>query len=219
MKRFDTENTVHINAIEVEESAEKRQSVIEGHRRSLQIKYARMAGYNWSPLKNTDTTPVNVVSTGEKSTINNTYRAMTYEQLLKLETQANMMDMPTEGRILLLHPWHAADLRNQDLEMYKSFFNGNMMFSFKIYITQMTPRYNGSTGERVAYDAPVNATDAISSIFYYRDAVGRAKSDFDMYYRLADPEYRGDIIGFNMRGLALPITGKYLGAIVTPKAE
>ena len=36
---------------------------------------------------------------------------------------------------------------------------------------------------------------------------------------LADPEYRGDIIGFNMRGLALPITGKYLGAIVTPKAE
>lgn len=219
MKRFDTENTVHINAIEVEESAEKRQSVIEGHRRSLQLKFARMAGYNWSPLKNTDTTPVNVVSTGTKSAINNTYRAMTYEQLLKLETQANMMDMPTEGRILLLHPWHAADLRNQDLEMYKSFFNGNMMFSFKIYITQMTPRYNGSTGERLAYDAPVNATDAISSIFYYRDAVGRAKSDFDMYYRLKDPEYRGDIVGFNMRGLALPITGKYLGAIVTPKAE
>ena len=218
MKRFDTENTVHINAIEVEESAEKRQSVIEGHRRSLQLKFARMAGYNWSPLKNTDTTPVNLVSTGEKSTINNTYSAMTYEQLLKLETQANMMDMPTEGRILLLHPWHAADLRNQDLEMYKSFFNGNMMFSFKIYITQMTPRYNGSTGERVAYDAPVNSTDAISSIFYYRDAVGRAKSDFDMYYRLKDPEYRGDIIGFNMRGLALPLTGKYLGAIVTPKA-
>ena len=32
MKRFDTENTVHINAIEIEESAEKRRSVAAGHR-------------------------------------------------------------------------------------------------------------------------------------------------------------------------------------------
>ena len=103
--------------------------------------------------------------------------------------------------------------------MYKSFFNGGMMFSFKIYITAMTPRYNGDTGQRVAYDAPVNSTDAIASTFYYREAVGRAKSDFDMYYRLNDPEYRGDVVGFNMRGLGLPLTGKYLGAIVTKKAN
>lgn len=218
MKRFDTENTVHIDAIEVEESAGKRESVVRGHRVSLQTQFARMCGFNWSPRKHGDTTPVNLVTKGEKSVINGTYRAMTYEQLLLLETEANMMDMPTEGRILLLHPWHAADLRRQDLEMYKSFFNGGMMFSFKIYITPMTPRYNGSTGERVEYGAPARATDAIASTFYYREAVGRAKGDFDMYYRLRDPEYRGDVVGFNMRGLGLPITGKYLGAIVTPKA-
>lgn len=51
MKRFDTENTVHINAIEVEEAAGKRESVIRGHRVSLQTKFAKMAGYNWSPAK------------------------------------------------------------------------------------------------------------------------------------------------------------------------
>ena len=218
MKRFDTVNTVHVNAIEIEESSAKRQSVIEGHKKSLQEKFARMAGYNWSPTENTDTTPVITVEGGKKSVINNTYYSMTYDQLLQLETMANMMDMPTEGRILLLHPWHAADLRKQDLEMYKAFFNDGRMFSFKIYITAMTPRYNGTTGKRVAYDAPVNSTDAISSTFYFRDAVGRAKSDFDMYVRLQDPEYRGDVLGFNMRGLALPITGKYLGAIITKKA-
>ena len=39
----------------------------------------------------------------------------------------------------------------------------------------------------------------------------------DMYYRLNDPEYRGDVLGFNMRGIALPITGKYLGAMFTTK--
>lgn len=26
----------------------------------------------------------------------------------------------------------------------------------------------------------------------------------------SDKEYRGDVLGFNMRGIALPITGKYL---------
>lgn len=44
-----------------------------------------------------------------------------------------------------------------------------------------------------------------------------AKSMEDMYYRLNDPEYRGDVLGFNMRGIALPITGKYLGAMFTTK--
>ena len=39
-----------------------------------------------------------------------------------------------------------------------------------------------------------------------------------MYYRLNDPEYRGDVLGFNMRGIALPITGKYLvSAMFTTK--
>ena len=219
MKRFDTENTVHINAIEVEEAAGKRESVIRGHRVSLQTKFAKMAGHTWSQAKHTENPTVHVVSTGNKSSINNTYYAFTYEELLKLDTQCNLMDMPTEGRILLLHPWHAADLRKQDLEMYKSFFNGSSMFNFKVYITAMTPRYNGENGQRVAYGAPVNRTDAIASTFFYKEAVGAAKSNFDMYYRLNDPEYRGDVIGFNMRGLALPTTGKYLGAIVTKKHE
>ena len=51
LKRFDTENTVHINAIEIEESAEKRQSVTEGHRNSLRQKFARLAAFNWAPAE------------------------------------------------------------------------------------------------------------------------------------------------------------------------
>ena len=46
---------------------------------------------------------------------------------------------------------------------------------------------------------------------------GRAFFPF-LYYRLNDPEYRGDVVGFNMRGVATPVTGKYLGAVYSPKA-
>ena len=58
----------------------------------------------------------------------------------------------------------------------------------------------------------------VSSHFYYKEAVARARGTVDMYYRLNDPEYRGDVVGFNMRGVATPVTGKYLGAVYSPKA-
>lgn len=145
------------------------------------------------------------------------YVAMTYEKILALSTQLDMMLVPKEGRILALHPYHATDLQLQDLEMFKTFFSTGSMFGFKIHVTSMVPKYNGTTGKKVEWDAPVRDTDAIASTVWYRDAVCRAKSMEDMYYRLNDPEYRGDVLGFNMRGIALPITGKYLGAMFTTK--
>lgn len=217
MKRFDTENTVHINAIEIEESSQKRQSVIEGHRKSLQMQFAQLAAYNWAPAGDSNTTPVLKISDGDASKQGTGYVKMTYEKLLTFSTQLDMMNVPKEGRILVLHPYHATDLQMQDLEMYKTFFSTGAMFGFKIHVSSMTPRYNGTTSKKVEWNAPVRSTDAIASTVYYKEAVCRAKSMEDMYYRLSDPEYRGDVIGFNMRGIALPVTGKYIGALFTTK--
>lgn len=217
MKRFDTENTVHINAIEIEESAEKRRSVAAGHQKSLQMQFSELAIYNWTPKKDSETTPVIKINDGNASKQGTGYVAMTYEKVLALSTQLDMMLVPKEGRILALHPYHATDLQLQDLEMFKTFFSTGSMFGFKIHVTSMVPKYNGTTGEKVEWGAPVRDTDAIASTVWYRDAVCRAKSMEDMYYRLNDPEYRGDVLGFNMRGIALPITGKYLGAMFTTK--
>ena len=204
LKRFDTENTVHINAIEIEESAEKRQSVIEGHRNSLRQKFARLAAFNWAPAANGDFTPG--------------YKAMTYEMVMDMELAFDELEVPTEGRILILNPMHAMDLRMQDLNMYKAFYNENKLFSFTVVRSSLTPKYNGTTGQKAPWNAAVAATDAPSSLFYYKEAVARARGTVDMYYRLNDPEYRGDVVGFNMRGVATPVTGKYLGAVYSPKA-
>jgi hypothetical protein len=38
-----------------------------------------------------------------------------------------------------------------------------------------------------------------------------------MYSSLRDPAYRGDVVGFNMRGVAVPVTGKYIGALISKK--
>lgn len=217
MKRFDTENTLHINAIEIEESSQKRQSVVNGHKKSLQMQFAQLAAYNWAPTADGIHTPVLKLSEGNASKQGTGYVAMTYDKLLALSTQLDMMNVPKEGRIMVMHPYHATDLQLQDLEMYKTFFSTGAMFGFKIHVSAMVPKYNGATGKKVEYNAPIRATDAIASMVYCRDSVCRAKSMEDMFYRLNDPEYRGDVVGFNMRGIALPITGKYLGALFTTK--
>lgn len=218
MKRFDTENTVHVNAIEIEESSGKRESVIEGHRKSLQNQFAQLAAYNWAPTKDTSTTPV-LKANGKVSGIGTGYKRITYADILSLETAFNMMRVPNEGRILVLHPYHVSDLQLQDMEMYKTFFSTNRLFTFKVHVSADAPRYNGVTGMKLAWNAPVSSTDAIGSFAYYKESVCRARGTTDMYSRLNDPEYRGDIVGFNMRGIALPITGKHLGAIYSTKAE
>ena len=215
MKRFDTENTVHINAIEIEESAEKRQSVIEGHRNSLRQKFARLAAFNWAPAANGDFTPVKAANGNSNA---RGYKAMTYEMVMDMELAFDELEVPTEGRILILNPMHAMDLRMQDLNMYKAFYNENKLFSFTVVRSSLTPKYNGTTGQKAPWNAAVAATDAPSSLFYYKEAVARARGTVDMYYRLNDPEYRGDVVGFNMRGVATPVTGKYLGAVYSPKA-
>lgn len=217
MKRFDTENTVHINAIEIEESAQKRLSVIEGHKNSLQQQFAKMAAYNWAPTKHSTDTPVLKVNDTDASKQGTGYCAMTFAKVLAVSTALDMANVPKEGRILILHPYHATDLQLQDMDMYKSFFSTGMMFGFKVFVSPLTARYNGTTGEKLAFEAAVKATDAIASQVYYKQAVCRAKSDFDMYASLHDPTYRGDVVGFNMRGHALPITGKHIGALFTPK--
>ena len=39
----------------------------------------------------------------------------------------------------------------------------------------------------------------------------------DMFAKYKDPEHRGNIIGFQQRFTAAPITGKYTGAIYSTK--
>lgn len=215
LKRFDTENTVYINAIEIEESAEKRQSVIEGHRNALRQKFARLAAFNWAPAQEGDNTPV-ISSSGAKNLRG--YKAFTFEDVLNMESRFDDLEIPLDERIMVINPQHMIDLRTQDMNMFKAMYNENRLFSFRLTRSSLNPKYNGTTGVKTAWNAPVSSTDAISTLAYHQYSVARAQGTVDMYSRLNDPEYRGDVIGFNMRGIAMPVTGKYIAAIYSPKA-
>ena len=215
LKRFDTENTVHRDAIEVEESAEKRQSVIEGHKKSLLMKFTALAAFNWAPQKETATTPV--VETTSTKVNKRGFKAMSYEDILEMELRFNELEVPEDERVLALHHIHASDLMLQDLQLYKTIWNENKLFSFKVVRCSQTPKYLTTTKQKTAFEAASTNNDVPASLAYHEGSVGRCQGDMDMYFRLKDPEHRGDIIGFNMRGMALPITGKYIGAFISGK--
>ena len=111
----------------------------------------------------------------------------------------------------------ASDLMLQDLKAYKNIWNENRLFSFRVVRCSLTPGYLNTTHEKKAWGAAATTDDVPASLAYHEDSVGRCQGDFDMYSALKDPQHRGDIIGFNMRGMALPITGKYIGALLSAK--
>ena len=215
LHRFDTENTVYRNAIEVEESSEKRQSVIEGHKKALLKQFTTLAAFNWAPQKDTPTTPVTIASGTAAN--KRRYKMLTFEDILEMELRFNELEVPEDERILVLNHVHASDLMLQDLKMYKAIWNENRLFSFRVVRCSLTPGYLNTTHEKKTWGAAATADDVPASLAYHEDSVGRCQGDFDMYSALKDPQHRGDIIGFNMRGMALPITGKYIGALLSAK--
>lgn len=212
---YDTENTLVRNAEQVELSYNKMESVVRGHRNALLTTMAKKAGHNWSPDANTTNTPVfGTTGSAVGGKLN-----ISFDDLDKMQEKFNLMDMPEEGRILLLHPTHKTQLQKEDRVLYKALMAGELMSGFKVYNTGLTPIYNKTTLVKAAYGAAAApATDTISSVFYFKEEVMRCDGDTTMFERLKDPEQRGDIIGFQKRALVLPFRQKNLGAIVTADA-
>jgi hypothetical protein len=214
LMRLDTENTVYQDAVEVEESAGKRSSVIEGHRKALQAKLLQLAAHAWAPAGDSANTPI--VQTASAVVNVKGFKSLRFEDILAMELKFDELEIPSDGRVIALSPMHAMDLMIQDLPMYKAIWNENKLFSFKIVRCSQTPWYDPTgTLTKKAFGAAVVSTDLPSSLAFHDDSVARCIGTFDMYSRLKDPEYRGDIIGFNVRALTLPVTGKYIGAIVS----
>lgn len=201
---YDSKNTVVRNARLVELAYNKLESIVRQHRSAIYKKNLQKAAWNYGPSANTAFTPVLAVGTSIIDTI------------IEAQTKFDELEVPQDGRILVLCPKHKELLKKEDKKLFKDIFGPNGtrdLYGFKVYDTTVTPTYNGTTGVKAAFGAVAAGTDAKSSLFYSKYEVMRAEGTYDMFSRLKDPEARGDIIGFQKRFLALPIRSKYIGAI------
>ncbi len=205
LETFDTENTLIRNIEKAELSYDKRQSVIFGHKQALRLEFSKKAAHAYAPASDGTLTPV-LPTTG-------TAGSMTFDDILDLYKRFNEVDIPAQGRVLVLHPTHEAELRKQDYKLFKEMLTTGDLWGFKIYRFSQTPIFDKTTGAKKAFGAAPGANDTISSIAFQKDEVMKAIGTVDMFAKEKDPLERGDIIGFQMRALALPIRNKAIGAI------
>jgi len=217
LKYLDTTNTVVRNAIKKQQAYNQMESVIRGHRNVLMSKCANLAAWNWAPAADNDFQAVLQTTGDDNGTGLKRFRIA---DLIAQQTAMNLLNVPDDGRVAVLNPTHLNDILVEDIAYQKVFANTSsgklpQLYGFDIVVSNHTPKYNNVTAAKTAYGSVAAGTDAVSSIFYHRDEVMKAQGTLDMFSRIADPEARGDIIGFQMFFIGLSIRNKYSNATYT----
>lgn len=208
LNTYDTEGTVIRDAEVAELVYAKRQSILTQHKNALANKIGLHAAHNYAPAGNTTYTPV------LDKTASSTFDI---EFFIEMESMFNDLGVPLGKRVAVLTSGHLADIRKQNLNLFKEVANkpGTELYSFKLYYYPNNPHYTVSTKTKKAFGASINpATDKKASFFFYGGSVMRALGSTKMFERLNDPEQKGDILNFQQRALVLPKVNKYLASII-----
>jgi len=211
---FDTENTVVRNIEEKEAAYAKMESVIRSHRNALIKKTSTFAAYNWCPVKDGDFTPV-IVSSGAANASG--VKKVSFEDFLDMEAKFRALDVDMNTLVAVLNAVHLADLRKEDIKLYKDVMSSGKLFSFSIFSFSGLPYFDTATGQKKAYGSAKGATDTQASLVYSDKEVMRAMGDTEVFAKYKDPDQRGDVIGFQQRFTAYSIRNKHIGAIYSGK--
>lgn len=206
LNMYDTENTRLRHADLIELAYDKRASVIRGHQEALRQKLAAHAAWSWTPGATDANNKVIDLTAGS---------GVNFNDIIDLSLQFDNWDAPEGQRILVLNPTHQAQLQKADLTQYKAIWQKgqNELYGFKVFKTTKTPRFSNTLSKKAFGTAPAG-NDVMSSFAYVSDEVMIAQGSVTMFDRLNDPEARADVLGFQMRALALPIRNKYSCAIL-----
>jgi hypothetical protein len=220
LDHFVTEGTVVRNPELVVISYDKMASVVRGHQNALRSGSIQRGTHAWAPQAEDAWNPVFPCTGANRG---DGLKALTSKDIAKAERICNELDLPMEGRILVLSPKHKEDLQNESTALFNQFANlktGEFtnLFGFEIYVSSMVPRYNRTNGQKVAFKAAVLNTDSHASIFYHEFEVMRADGSLKVNFEERNVSELGTLMNADKRFIGLPIRNKFRGAIYTPNA-
>lgn len=214
---FDTKNTHHTNIEKIEESPNKSESITRGHKNALHKKCAALAAFNWTPQKHSADTPV-LKTTGVEVVENGvTRRRMIFADVLSMETKFRGLELTGGELNVCLSSEHLQDLQLEDINRYNQVLRGGMVGIFKIFNSSLTPTFSAVTSEKEAFGAAKSVSSMAVSFFWEKDEVMRCQGEIKVFITEDDPQYRGDILGYQKRFLAMPLRNFGIGAIYSAK--
>lgn len=216
--RLDTENTKITHAEMHALPYDKKSSVMQSHKDALKIATLKLGAHSLAPASHATITPV-IKTTG--ATVGNRKR-MIAEDLIRLKELLDALEIPVEGRYLILSSTHVNDLLLTDTgfkERYSKVETGKMIamvYGFNIFESVHTPKYNGTTYAKKAYGSAAAGTDVNSSIFYSTQNAMKAMGSAEVFASEAvnDPFNRQTVVGMAMYYIVSTVSTKGNGAIV-----
>lgn len=208
---FDTEPTHVTHVEELETSYDKCQSVVMQHANALRTQASLSAAYNIAPSSNATNTPVLATTGADRGDGN---KALTYKDILTLRTKFNKANLPQLGRVIVLCPEHEEDLLNEDAARYNQIMTTGTIAGFKVYTFTGNPTYSTS-GSKKPYG---DFTGQPSSIAFVNSEVMRCMGSIEGEPEKRWADYRGWLLGFQMRFVAMPFRSKGIAAIYSKNA-
>lgn len=207
LNTYSTAQTRHRSLQDVELAYDKRSSVIQRHRISLERELGKRAAFAWTPSE--ENTFNKLMNIGADDSI---VDAVIDMQLFYAQKDKNF------NLNVCFTPEHLARIRKEDKKLYKEITSekGADLYGFKIYSYSNTPLFT-SAGVKKPLGAVKEATDKRSSFFWTSDEVFTCFGDVEMYATLRDSGVQADTLSFAQRALVGTIRAnapKYFGAII-----
>lgn len=198
-------------------SYDKFGSVVERHRESIvTVKYKKFA-HALAPYSHTAKTPV--IQTSGETDADTGRKKITPKDIIALKRAFDNMEVPEDGRVLVLCPDHVNDLLELDQSFKDKYYNytsGKLMnmYGFEVYTFVNAPYFN-KNGVKLAYNAVPTATDHKGSFAFYRPRMFRAQGSTKMYYSEAatNPQTQENLVNFRNYDIVLPKKMEAIGAI------
>ena len=198
-------------------SYDKFASVVDRHRDAIvTVKYKKFA-HALAPYSHTEKTPV-IQTSGETDAASGR-KKLVIKDIIALKRAFDNMEVPEDGRCLVLCPDHVNDLLELDQSFRDKYYNyttGKLlnMYGFEIYTFVNAPYFN-KNGVKLAYNATPTSTDHKGSFAFYRPRMFRAQGTTKMYYSEAatNPTTQENLVNFRNYDIVLPKKMECIGAI------
>ncbi len=204
-------------------SYDKRTAVQERHGKAIQESKYKKAIHALAPASNAAKTPV-VFTTGayDGDSITGGRKRITRKDIIGLKQLFDKMEVPQQGRRLVLCSDHVGDLLIEDQtfrDQYYNYTSGKIanMYGFEVYEYIANPVYNQSRVKQAVGTASSPGTLYQASVAFYTGRVFKATGTTKMYYSEAatDPLNQRSLINFRHMFICLPKKSEALAAIVS----
>lgn len=217
LNKYDTENTTVTEDELYALPYDKLGDVQQQHREELEDKTAEHALYSIAP-DHSATTPV-LKTTGPDDGTGR--KRLIAADLINHKKVLDKLNIPKEGRVLVLCPDHVADLLIEDLTFKTRYqdANGGMItanyYGFKTYESTYCPKYDATTKARLPFGSAAAGVEG--SVIFHKKTTVKAPGSVQRFARAAadNPEMRENTIGFRLWFIAVVIKDEGSSAIIS----